>query len=134
MSTRLLILAPNWLGDAVMALPAVLAVIDALQPSTTAVAAPAAVSPLFSLVPAVNEVVTLGGRQASVSALRRGRFDVALLLPNSFNAARLVWSAGVPERWGYRGDLRSPLLTRSVAKPAPLHQVDYYRHLVRELG
>jgi heptosyltransferase-2 len=68
-----------------------------------------------------------------IDRLRRPAYDSALLLPNSFNTARLAWRAGIRQRWGYRSDWRTWLLTRSVPMPARLHQTEYYRHLVRAL-
>src|SRR4029079_12809410 len=66
--------------------------------------------------------------------LREGRFDTAILLPNSFFSALSVYRAGIPERWGYRADWRGALLTRAVARPSGVHQAEYYQHLVRRLG
>jgi heptosyltransferase-2 len=86
------------------------------------------------LVPHVNVVRPLGSGRAAAASLRNGRYAAALLLPNSFNVARLAWSAGIPERWGYRSDFRSPLLTAAVTAPTRVHQAEYYRHLVRALG
>lgn len=133
MSQRLLVFAPNWLGDAVMALPAIDAVRQAQPGAAIDVAARPAVAPLFALVPGVGRVIALAGNEGSC-ALRDGRYDAALLLPNSFNVARLARSAGIAERWGYRSDFRSLLLTRSVTPPVRVHQIEYYRHLVRALG
>jgi heptosyltransferase-2 len=60
-----------------------------------------------------------------------------LLLPNSFDAAWVAWRAGIPERWGYARDGRSPLLTRAVPRPRagqiPPHQAYYYLELLRRL-
>jgi lipopolysaccharide heptosyltransferase II len=129
--SRLVVFAPNWLGDAVMALPA----IAALGRSTTkgagslAIAARPAIAPLFSMVSAIDEVVTLDTRRRLP-----GQYDAAILLPNSFSAALLAWRAGIPERWGYRTDWRGPLLTRAIDPPEPSHQVEYYRRLVSALG
>ena len=55
--------------------------------------------------------------RADVAALR-GRFDLGVLLPNSFGTALVLWRAGVPERWGYATDGRGPLLTRGCRVPA----------------
>jgi heptosyltransferase-2 len=131
---RLLVLAPNWLGDAVMALPAIANVCSALPAASLAVAARPTIAPLFTMVPGVAEIVTLAGRSASVRALAERRSDVALILPNSFNAARLARAAGIRERWGYRTDFRSLLLTRAVPAPSRAHQTEYYRRLVEALG
>ena len=59
-------------------------------------------------------ITTLRG---DIERLRNGRFDAALLLPNSFHAALLAHQARIPERWGFRADVRAPLLTRAVPKP-----------------
>jgi heptosyltransferase-2 len=125
---QLLIVAPNWLGDAVMALPAIADVARAMPETRMTVAARPSVAPLFTMVPSVHDVVTSVGR-------RDTPFDAALLLPNSFQSALTVWRAGVRERWGYRTDYRGPLLTRAVLPPPDhVHQAAYYQHLVRALG
>jgi heptosyltransferase-2 len=130
---RVVIVAPNWLGDAVMALPAIEDVRRALPDAAIVAAARPSVAPMFSLVPAVAETIALRDR-SGWRELSAGRFDAALLLPNSFNAAFTAWRAGVPERWGYRADWRAPLLTRRVDRPTGVHQAAYYQHLVRALG
>ncbi len=137
---RLVILAPNWLGDAVMALPAMADVRRAYEGARVTIAARPSVAGLFSLVPDVDEVVVLDsasahGTTASVRALATGAHDVALLLPNSFRAAWLVRRAGIRHRWGYGGASRGWLLTRSIRRPnGSGHHVAYYQHLTRELG
>ena len=133
---RLVAFAPNWLGDAVMALPALADLKRQAPELSLAVAARRAIAPLFALVEGVHEVVTLDktsyyGRSP---ALDGKGFDAALLLPNSFRAAYLAWRAGVRERWGFATDLRGPLLTRRVPLPWPSHQASFYQHLTRALG
>ncbi len=134
--SRLAVLAPNWLGDAVMALPAIADVRSHFPGAHLRVAARPAVAPLFSLVPGIDGVDALGGNAAEESrVLKAGQFDAALLLPNSFRAAWLAKRAGIPERWGYRGDGRSWLLTRSARRPGgPVHQAEYYQHLTAALA
>jgi len=125
--TRLLIVAPNWLGDAVMALPAIADLRRALPEATIAVTAKPAVASLFGMVRDVDEILEQGARRVAA--------DIGLLLPNSFRSALDLVRAGVPQRWGYRADCRGPLLTRGVPSPAPgLHQVEFYQQLVRALG
>jgi len=128
---RFVVVAPNWLGDAVMALPAIADVRRAQPDASIVIAAPPTVAPLFSLVSGVDEVVALGRHGLSPLS----GCDAALLLPNSFRSALMVKRAGVPERWGYATDWRGLLLTRRVPRaPSGLHQIDNYRHLVRALG
>src|ERR1043165_2511964 len=105
-----------------MALPAIADVRRGRPAASVAVAARPSIAPLFSLVPAVDDVVLLGGGDALHG------FDIAILLPNSFHAALLAARAGVRERWGYSTDWRGFLLTRAIGRPAdPLHQIDYYQ-------
>jgi heptosyltransferase II len=133
---RLVVRMPNWLGDAVMALPAVAEVRSAWPSATLAVAAPSGLAPLFHerTSAAPDEVVSLesGGE---VAALAAGRFDAILLLPNSVGSAWIARRAGIPERWGYAGGVRRWLLTRSAARPrGRVHQAAYYRELVRRVA
>ena len=137
---RFVVFAPNWLGDAVMALPAIADVRRALPDASLTVAARPAIAPLFSLVPGIDDVLVLEKRGRESFSWKgrekdsRPLFDTAVLLPNSFHAALTAWRAGVPERWGYRTDWRRPLLTRAIDPPVGVHQVEYYQHLVRALG
>lgn len=141
---RVVVLAPNWLGDAIMALPAIGALRRWYPRAHLAVAARAAVAPVLSMAAGVDEVIALAGRgawrdgagrRADAARIAQGRFDAGLLLPNSFHAAWLLRRAGVPERWGYRRDLRGLLLTRGVARPpGRVTQAGYYAALVTALG
>jgi lipopolysaccharide heptosyltransferase II len=140
---QLVILAPNWLGDAVMAVPAIADVRRAAPRARIAVAARPAIAPLFPLVPEVDDTVVLA-RRASIGRVASWRslgaeladhgFDAALLLPNSIHAALVAKGAGVPERWGYRAALRGRWLTRAIARGPAVHQVAYYQRLVAALG
>jgi heptosyltransferase-2 len=128
---RLAIVAPGWLGDAVMALPAIADVRRAWPDASIAIAARPAVAPLFTLTSEIDEVLTLAD---DGPAALSGR-DAALLLPNSFHAAFIAKRAGIPERWGYATDWRRLLLTRAVPPVrVALHQIDYYQQLVHALG
>ncbi|MGE5361378.1 MAG: lipopolysaccharide heptosyltransferase II [Bacteroidales bacterium] len=141
--TRVIVFAPNWLGDAVMAVPC-LELLKRRDPAATlAVAARAHLAPLYEMVDAVDEVVALqpvsgfGGARAALAdagRLRAGRFDVAVLLPNSFRSALIARLAGIRERRGYARDGRRWLLTHAAAPPERVHMVEYYRRLVNGVG
>lgn len=124
--TRLVVFAPNWLGDAVMAIPAVEDIRRGAPDAVLAIAARSAIAPVFTMIPGIDEIVT--------GDLRARTFDTAVLLPNSFHSALRARRADIPERWGYRTDWRGWLLTRAIAAPTGAHQVDYYQTLARELG
>jgi len=67
--------------------------------------------------------------------LAAGRFDIALLFPNSFRSAWITRRARIPERWGYRSDFRGPLLTKTARRPkGRVHFGEYYQELVRQFG
>jgi len=128
MPDRVLVVAPNWLGDVVMALPSIADIRRAFPSAALTIAARPGVIDVFTMVPFVDDV-TSPDRIGDAGA------DLAVLLPNSVRSAWLTKKAGVPERWGYRADLRGPLLTRSVRRPSgSMHQGAYYQHLTRELG
>jgi heptosyltransferase II len=133
---RLVIRAPNWLGDAVMALPALGAVRAAWPETRIAIAAIPSVAPLFEEQTGADqdEIIPIT-TSSEIGLLGGSRFDAALLLPNSFRAAWTARQAGIVERWGYRGNFRTWLLSRPVPKPAGhVHQTAYYADLVRGLG
>ena len=124
------VLAPNWLGDAVMALPAMADVRRRFPSARIVVSARRSVADLFRLVALVDDVIS-----QDAEALRASGAEVAILFPNSFASAWLVRRAGIAERWGYATDWRGWLLTRAIARPGgSRHQGAYYQHLVGALG
>lgn len=133
---RIVVRAPNPLGDAVMALPAMAAVRAAFAGRTLAVAAAPSIAPLFQEnTAAAPDLVLTVDTATEADVLRGGRFDAAVLLTNSFRTAWASRRAAIPERWGYRAHGRSLLLTRGVRRPrGRRHQSAYYLHLVRSLG
>ena len=139
-SERIVVRPPNWLGDAVLALPALAALRAGFPEAELTVAAPAAVAAIFreDTDVAPDHVLQLPDSRAGVTAaLKGGRFTVAVLLPNSFRSAWQCWRAGIPGRWGFATAGRSPLLTRRIRRPPRtpvLHQADYYRALVTGFG
>jgi heptosyltransferase II len=133
---RLAVRMPNWLGDAVMALPAAGAVRAAFPDAHLAVVALPSIAPVFEeQTPARPQQILAVDKQSETEALRAGQFDTVLLLTNSFGTAWTAHRAGVRERWGYSASLRGPLLTAAVRRPArEVHQTEYYLELVRQLG
>jgi heptosyltransferase-2 len=120
-----------------MALPALAAVRAAMPETRIAIAAVAAVAPVFEekAAAAPDELLTIPDRGREASILAAGQFDAALLLTNSFRSAWTVRRAGIPERWGFSGNLRGFLLTRAVARPrGRMHQAASYAALVNALG
>ncbi len=136
MIERLLLRAPNWVGDVVLALPALRDLRRDFPAARLTVLARPWVAELYRAVPQVDAVEESRGHAADVASLR-GRFDAAVLLPNSFGSALVARRAGVPERWGYATDGRGLLLTRRCRVPASVRgrsQVYYYRAMLEGLG
>ena len=137
-AARVVVRPPNWLGDAVLSLPAIGGIRRHFASAHLTIAASPAVAAIFrETTPAAPEqVVVLPATSADTkAALRSGGFDVGVLFPNSFRSAWQLYRAGVRERWGYATAGRGLLLTkRSRGAPKPsAHQSDYYRALVRGL-
>jgi heptosyltransferase-2 len=133
---RLLIRAPNWLGDAVLSLAAVRDLRRAFPQARIEVLARPSVAGLYGAVSEVDAVRESRGWRADAAGLR-GAFDAAALLPNSFGSAVAPFLARVPERWGYARDGRGPLLTRRVRLAPDVRgrsQVYYYRAMLAGLG
>jgi heptosyltransferase II len=136
---RILIRATNWVGDAVMSLPAIRAVREAFPGAHLTVLARASVADLYRRERAVDTVMLCaGGRRQAAAEVRREHFDCAILLPNSFDAALTAWMAGIPRRIGYRRDGRGWLLTEAIPPPEPgeipRHERFYYLELLRRAG
>jgi heptosyltransferase II len=135
-SQAVVVRAPNWLGDAVMALPAMAALRQAFRDRSLLVAARPSIAPLFEeITSAAPDGVLTVVRDSEAATLRSANADLAILLPNSFRSAWVARRARIENRWGYRAHGRSLLLTRSVKPPrGRRHQSDYYLHLVEALG
>ncbi|HEU4460513.1 MAG TPA: lipopolysaccharide heptosyltransferase II [Methylibium sp.] len=123
MKTRSLVVAPQWIGDAVMAEPMLAAL--AARGEVLTVAALPWVAPVLRAMPQVADIVTmpfehgrldLRGRLATARTLR-GRFDAAYVLPNTLKSALVPWLARIPRRVGYQGEGRIGLLDERLPNP-----------------
>jgi lipopolysaccharide heptosyltransferase II len=142
--SRVMVRATNWLGDAVMSLPAVRAIRGVFPHAHLAVVAKPWVADLYARERAIDRVIPvpamkgLRARREFAARLRAERFDGAILLQNAFDAALIAWMAGIPERIGYKRDGRGWLLTRAIPVPEPgdipRHERFYYLELLRRAG
>src|SRR5689334_11913567 len=136
---RILVRATNWVGDAVMSLPALNAIRGAFPDAHIAILARPWVAGIYAREPFANEVIRyeplpgfkgLAGKLRLATALRKRRFDCAILLQNAFDAAAITRVAGIPTRIGYDRDGRGWLLTEAVRVPKlgeiPRHEQFYY--------
>src|SRR6185295_18078198 len=107
--SKVLVRGTNWLGDAVMSLPALRAIRQIFPHAQIAVAARPRVADLYARETCIDRVIpytqtSLRGKLEFAAILRADRFDGAILLQNAFDAALIVWLAGIPERIGYNRD------------------------------
>ncbi len=120
---RILVRSTNWLGDAVMTIPAVQAIAAGRPDARVTVLSPAKLADLWREVPGVADVLTIpagaGLAKAAAVVRKAGPFDAAVLLPNSLRAALEAWLAGVPRRVGFLGHNRRWLLNQIVADEDP---------------
>jgi ADP-heptose:LPS heptosyltransferase len=110
---RVAVRSSNWLGDAVMSIPAVRLLREGRPDLRVTILSPAKLAELWRRVPGVDEVIELPANRSlweSVRRIKRGHFAAALLWPNSLRSALEVWLAGVPRRIGYVGHHRKKLL------------------------
>lgn len=144
---RILVRATNWVGDAVMSIPALQALRNALPDAYIAILARPWVADLYRREPFCDELISydapkgwrgLRAKWKLARKLRTGNFDCALLFQNAFEAAAVVWAARIPRRIGYDRDARRLLLTHPIAPPQAgeigRHQRFYYLELLRRAG
>ncbi len=144
---RILIRATNWVGDAVMTLPALEAVRENFPGGHITVLAKPWVAPIFEDHPAVDHVLVYEKGNTSRAAfarmlgitrlIRKERFDLAILFQNAFEAALLPFAGRVKQRVGYRTDGRGFMLTHGVPRSEQvlrIHQVGYYCEILRAMG
>jgi len=138
---RILIRSSNWLGDAVMSVPAVRAIKDGRPDAHVTIAAPVKIAPMWNLVPEVNAVIPLPDASLLpvVRLLKHQMpFDVGILFPNSLRIALETWLSGIPRRAGYRGHWRSWLVNQIVREPRkpgpPEHHSLRFLRIAHECG
>jgi len=137
---NLLIRSSNWLGDAVMTIPAIRAIKAGRPDLRITILCREKIADVWKRAPEVSEVIALGNKEGVFSAAKkiRGRFDAALLLPNSPRTALEVWLAGVPRRVGYAGNKRDWFLNHAIERQPhigpPRHQAHDYLDLAKAIG
>jgi heptosyltransferase II len=135
---KILIRATNWVGDAIMALPALRVVRSRFPDARITVLARPYVAAIYKNQQVCDNMMFVDEKRDVIAEIREQKFDKALLLQNAFAAAYFVWRAAVPERIGYARDGRSLLLTKALPVPKlgeiPAHEQYYYLELLRRAG
>jgi heptosyltransferase-2 len=139
---RILVRLPNWVGDVVMATPALAALRGAHPDAQIVAEGRPYLAGLVRGLPSLDAFLPeVRGTRARARSLRAERFDWALLLPDSVRSALAPFLARVPVRAGYARDpLRRALLTHRLAPPSeggrrvPISMVERYLRITRVLG
>ena len=121
--SNILISSVNWLGDAVMSMPALQEYHIAHPEKRITILSKASVASLWHMHPAVSDVIVLEtgstGSLRAASLIKQGAFELAYIFPNSMRSALVPYLGGVPKRIGFSGHQRSMLLTKVVDRSAP---------------
>ena len=140
---KILVRATNWVGDAVMSLPALRALRQRYPQAKISILAKPWVADLYRREHFCDDLIpykarTLTEKWTAARALRPRQFHTAILLQNAFEAAAIAYLASIPERIGYARDGRGFLLTRAIPLPKPgeipRHESFYYLELLRRAG
>jgi len=141
---KILIRGTNWIGDAIMTLPAVASIRATYPRAHIAMLVKPWVADIYKLFSDIDEIIIYenkfdnpAGVFRLAQKLKGGKFDLAILLQNAIEAAIIVVAAGIPLRAGYDSDARGLLLTHRVRRTEEIkkvHQTDYYLEMVKVLG
>lgn len=142
--SKILIRGVNWIGDAVMTMPAIRALRRAFPEAQLSLLVKPWVAPLFEKDPNVDEIIlydseydSITGKLRLASTIREKKFCKAFLLQNAIDAAIIALLAGIKERIGYSRDGRRMLLTNPVPfdnQAKQLHHIDYYLNMLVKAG
>jgi heptosyltransferase II len=123
---RALVIAPNWIGDALMAQPLFARLVKLHPRIAIDAVAPSWVAPVLERMPEIRDVYATDLAHGKLQMLRRWQlssdlrevgYDAAYVLPNSLKSALIPWMAGIPLRIGYTGESRYGLLNVRHANP-----------------
>ncbi len=142
---RILIRSTNWLGDAVMSIPAVRAIKRGRPDAHVTILTPAKLADLWKQVAEVDDVIGIESADSVFSVAKKIRrdFEVAILFPNSLRSALEAWLAIIPRRVGFPGHQRAWLLNqifhgkkkkKNAHTEPPKHQVHHYLALAEFIG
>lgn len=144
---KILVRATNWVGDAVMSVPALQALRERFPGAQISILARPWVAGLYGREPFCDELIPYEAPRGAkglrekwllAAEVRHRKFDCAILLQNAFESAALVRLAGIPARIGYDRDARGWLLSHPIPVPrlgeTPRHQRFYYLELLKRAG
>src|SRR6185436_12948562 len=149
-ASKILVVQPSWVGDAVMATPTLRAIRERFPAAHISYLLRRYVKPIYAGMPWADQLITYRTGKTKAKAgkgffdlsarLRRGKFDLAILLPNSFKSALICKMSGIDHIVGYERDGRGFLLSdkllpvKEKGKFVPSPIVKYYLGLAHYLG
>ena len=134
---KILIIAPNWIGDAVMTEPLISQLKKNNPNSQIDVLATPWVASIMKAIPAVDQIITAdfqhgalqwSERKTLAKQLAQSAYTHAYVLPNSFKSALIPWLAKIPLRIGYQGEMRWGLINESLKNPSRSHRPPMSSH------
>jgi heptosyltransferase-2 len=143
---RILVIAPNWIGDAVMSQPLLAAIKTSYPNAAIDVLVTPWVAPVYRACSEVTELIEAdlrhgqlqwGLRRALAAQIKKRKYASCYVLPNSLKSALIPWLANIPVRIGYQGELRRFLLTETKAnspKTQRIPMVEHYANLCAPSG
>lgn len=147
-SEKILVHCPNWVGDLVMATPALRTIRENNPHAYIAVLVRPQIREVIEGLPYYDEIIEYDSkllhrgwkRKFHFSRkLKKSGFTLSIILPNSFSSAALSFMTSIPVRIGYETNFRGFMLTHSIPPPkengrkAPIPMVDRYLNLCKEL-
>jgi heptosyltransferase-2 len=135
---HLLIRSPNWLGDAILCMPAVAHVLKNKPKSTKiSVLSPAKLGDVWRLLDGIDEIIPVGANLWQTALhLHEKRCTTSLIFPNSLRTGLEALLGGIPNRIGFHGHSRSWCLTKALNRFIPaegfLHLTLDYLQLASE--
>jgi heptosyltransferase-2 len=140
---KIVVRAPNWIGDAILSMPALVSLRKNYPDAEIWVTASRWTKGIFVPLDWVSGTISLSNKnsykniRSDAKKLKEHDFDIGVLFTNSFGSALLFSLANIPQRWGYARDGRQLLLTKGVRTSpleAPCHHIQYYLSLISKLG
>ncbi len=123
---RILVIGLNWIGDAIMSMPALQACRDENPEAHIVLLVKPYLKPLWEMHAVPDEIYGLDKTLPTIAKLRAGKFGKACILPNSFRSAFLPAMAGIPRRIGLRGELRTLMLSQTIPLSSGHQSNEYY--------
>ena len=114
---KILIRGTNWIGDAVMTIPAITKLRRLFPDAQLVLLAPESTIGIFRESALVDEVIASGSVFQQAAVIRSRKFDIAVAFPNSFSTALAMRLGGAKRRFGYAAPSRSILLSEAIAVP-----------------